>query len=109
MGRNMIAIFQGERRYILAHPNQCENLCLYKPPHPSARHSAVDFSNPDLKSYPQFAYVQVNELVLQAGDVLYLPTYWFHHIISLNLNYQCNGRSGRTDENMDHMQDCGFN
>lgn len=37
--RNMIVILGGERRYILSHPDQCENLMLYPKGHPSARHS----------------------------------------------------------------------
>eukprot|EP00814_Leptocylindrus_danicus_P003709 CAMPEP_0116020036 /NCGR_PEP_ID=MMETSP0321-20121206/9571_1 /TAXON_ID=163516 /ORGANISM="Leptocylindrus danicus var. danicus, Strain B650" /LENGTH=490 /DNA_ID=CAMNT_0003490677 /DNA_START=2936 /DNA_END=4405 /DNA_ORIENTATION=- len=74
--RNSIAILVGERRYILAHPRECENLALYPMDHPSRRHSAIDWSNPDLMKYPQFGNAQVNEIVLQAGDVLYLPTQW---------------------------------
>ena len=38
------------------------------------------------------------EVVLEAGDVLYLPSYWFHFIISLDVNMQCNTRSGRNDK-----------
>jgi len=105
--RNMIAVFGGERRYILAHPKQCINLELYQPGHPSARHTAVAFGNPDYEKFPHFKHAQVNEIVLQAGDVLYLPTYWFHHIISLNLNYQCNVRSGTTHEYAEHIRNCG--
>ena len=48
------------------------------------------------------------EVVLQAGDVLYLPSYWFHYIISLNTNMQCNTRSGRDDRDVQIMADCGF-
>ena len=104
----MIAIFYGERRYILSHPDQCQNTCLYKTPHPSARHSAVDWSKPNLEQYPDFVNAKGNEIVLQAGDVLYLPTFWFHYIISLGINYQCNGRSGSTNENLHHIHACGF-
>ena len=81
---------------------------MYQNPHPSARHSAVDWSDPDLEQYPAFAHAQVNEIVLQAGDTLYLPTYWLHYIISLGINYQCNGRSGTTEENATHFHQCGF-
>ena len=104
----MIVLLGGERRYILSHPNQCENLSLYKKGHPSARHSAVDWSNPDWEAFPEFADAEVNEVVLQAGDVLYLPTNWFHYIISLGLNYQCNTRSGVNREYMMDIHHCGF-
>jgi hypothetical protein len=84
--RNFIALLSGERRYILSHPNQCSKLALYPMEHPSARHSAIDWSDPDLAEFPEFSEAQVNEVVLQAGDVMYLPTNWFHYIISLELN-----------------------
>jgi ribosomal protein L16 Arg81 hydroxylase len=106
--RNSIALLGGERRYILSHPDQCENLCLLPRGHPSARHSAVDWSDPDWEQFPKFADAQVNEVVLQAGDVMYLPTHWFHYIISLELNYQCNTRSGITDHYLSAIEQCGF-
>ena len=106
--RNSIALLSGERRYFLSHPDQCENLNLFPRGHPSARHSAVDWANPDWEKFPSFADAEVNEVVLQAGDVLYLPTDWFHHIISLELNFQCNTRSGTTDDYTGAIKQCGF-
>jgi ribosomal protein L16 Arg81 hydroxylase len=106
--RNMIVVLGGERRYILSHPDQCEFLSLLPKGHPSARHSAVDWSDPDLDTYPEFALAQANEVVLQAGDVLYLPTNWFHYIISLSLNFQCNTRSGIGQDYMAPIHHCGF-
>ena len=58
--------------------------------------------------YPDFSKTTINEVVVSAGDVLYLPTYWFHHIISLELNYQCNTRSGYSVEYDQMIYDCGF-
>lgn len=106
--RNFIALLKGERRYLLSHPNQCPNLALYPRGHPSGRHSAVDWSKPDLIKYPEFQNALVNEVVLQAGDALYLPTHWFHHIVSLDLNFQCNTRSGINDDYADVIHKCGF-
>ena len=34
------------------------------------------------------------ETVLKAGEVLYIPSFWFHYIIGLQKNAQCNVRSG---------------
>jgi len=87
---NFIAVMGGERRYILAHPDQCEGMELFPQTHPSGRHSSVNWStaakemkgNPDHASRP-FANAKVTEVVLQAGDMLYLPTFWFHFIVSL--------------------------
>ena len=106
--RNMIAVMGGARRYVLSHPNQCPYLSLLPKGHPSARHSAVDWSDPDYDKYPEFALAKGNEVVLQAGDVLYLPTNWFHYIVSLTLNFQCNTRSGITQDYMPPIRECGF-
>lgn len=106
--RNFIVLLKGQKRYILSHPNQCENLELYPHGHPSARHSKVDWSNPNEWHTGRFPQAQVNEVILQPGDALYLPTSWFHFIVSLNLNYQCNARSGVSIENYDAIKKCGF-
>jgi ribosomal protein L16 Arg81 hydroxylase len=106
--RNSIVVLGGSRRYILSHPNQCEKLALYPKGHPSARHSAVDWSDPDYEQFPDFADALVNEVVLVPGQVLYLPTEWFHYIVSLELNFQCNTRSGITAHYKPDIRRCGF-
>lgn len=106
--RNFILLLRGQKRYVLAHPNQCLNLELYPQGHPSARHSSVNWSNETEWQQGNFPKAQVNEVVMQAGDIMYLPTAWFHFIVSLNMNYQCNARSGITKENYNAIHDCGF-
>mmetsp|Transcript_9714 Transcript_9714/g.16031 ORF Transcript_9714/g.16031 Transcript_9714/m.16031 type:complete len:86 (-) Transcript_9714:30-287(-) len=32
--------------------------------------------------------------VLKSGEVLYVPSHWFHYIVSLQKSAQCNTRSG---------------
>jgi ribosomal protein L16 Arg81 hydroxylase len=55
-----------------------------------------------------FQKLRANEVILQPGDVLYLPTYWIHYIISLNVNFQCNTRSGITADFNAEIKRCGF-
>jgi hypothetical protein len=104
--RNWLMLFGGQRRYVLAHPSQCKNLELYPGGHPSARHASQDWSKP--VGTKEFLSARLNEVVLDAGDALYLPTAWFHFIVSLNINYQCNTRSGQTRENAHFIEECGF-
>jgi ribosomal protein L16 Arg81 hydroxylase len=68
----------------------------------------IDWQKPDYEKYPNFATAQSNELITRPGDVLYFPTSWFHYIISLNVNFQCNTRSGKTTENSQVLKECGF-
>ena len=109
--RNFITVMGGQRRYILSHPRSCSNLELYEKGHPSARHSSVDWTLDTTilrERYPSMMQAKANEVVLQAGDVLYLPSFWFHTIISLSLNWQCNARSGTTTEYTSFIKECGF-
>ena len=106
--RNYVAALGGMRRFILNHPDQCENLHLYPLEHPSARHSEVDWSKPDYAKFDRFAKAKSNEIITRPGDVLYLPTYWFHYIVSLNVNFQCNTRSGEEYGYDKYMEACGF-
>ena len=109
MSRNTIVVLGGERRYILADPNQCERMGLYPPGHPSVRHSSFDWTNvSEWANRIEFQDALVQEVVLHEGDVLYLPTNWFHFIVNLSLNYQCNARSGTTFETADVINACGF-
>ncbi|XP_028403879.1 bifunctional peptidase and (3S)-lysyl hydroxylase JMJD7-like isoform X2 [Dendronephthya gigantea] len=40
----------------------------------------VDPLNPDYKTYPEFAKAKAVTCTIQEGDVLYLPSLWFHHV-----------------------------
>ena len=40
----------------------------------------VDPLNPDLKEFPGYKNAHPMKLRLNAGDVLYLPSLWFHHL-----------------------------
>ncbi|KAG7355470.1 cupin-like domain containing protein [Nitzschia inconspicua] len=111
--RNAIVILGGQRRYILSHPRYCKNMALFPLGHPSGRHSQINwtnvaFSNDWEDTYPEFRDSMSNEVILQSGDVLYLPTNWFHFIVSLSVNYQCNTRSGRTTHYDPTIRECGF-
>jgi len=109
LSRNMINLISGERRYVIAHPDQCDKMDLYPIGHPSSRHSRFDWANPaEWALRPRFRDAQVSEVVLQAGDTLYLPTSWFHYIVNLSMNVQCNIRSGIGYENEAVVKKCGF-
>jgi Cupin-like domain len=110
LGRNAIVVLQGHRRYIVSRPEQCHNFALFPKDHPSGRHSMVDWSNPrgDLEQYPEFRHAQGSELVVSAGQVLWLPSLYFHTIVSLDTTIQCNTRSGDPPSAAETFRACGF-
>ena len=40
----------------------------------------IDPNNPDLDQYPDYKNSSVFRVRLEAGDCLYLPSFWFHHL-----------------------------
>ena len=105
-GRNAIAVLRGRRRYILLPPAACASTAL-RTDGPSARHSSADWTAPD--GVATVGAAQALEAVLDAGDVLYLPAYWLHYIVSLRTSMQCNTRSGTPPgRGMGDVAACGF-
>lgn len=108
-GRNMVAMLKGEKRYILNPPWTCKHLgIIADKKHPSYRHSIIDWSDMQQAASRGFAKVDAIDTVLRIGEVLYIPTYWFHYMVSLKYSIQCNSRSGTPPhkEGANHVNLC---
>ena len=114
-GRNMIAMITGAKRYILSPPNACPKLGIVTSrKHPSYRHSMLNFGRVTLSDEENETGLKMSEkekewlkisadaptlsTVLKSGEVLYVPSHWFHYIVSLQKSAQCNTRSGIHEE-----------
>jgi hypothetical protein len=113
-GRNMVAMITGAKRYILSPPRECSKLGITTSRGSIFRHSLLNFGHlqfldkderdmgeddADMPSLERewltsAGQAQAVDTVLKAGEVLYIPSHWFHYIISLQKNAQCNVRSG---------------
>eukprot|EP00977_Amphora_coffeiformis_P006264 scaffold1341_cov178-Amphora_coffeaeformis.AAC.41 len=113
-GRNMVGMIHGAKRYILSPPNACGKLGIF-PQHDSSifRHSLLDFghikylndveknqgmSAEERAWLERAATAPAVETVLKAGEILYIPSYWFHYIVSIQKSAQCNARSGAEED-----------
>ncbi len=88
LAQNLACVVAGRRRFTLFPPDQVGNLYVGPLEHTLAGQpiSLVDFANPDLEAHPRFAEAITHALVadLEPGDVLYIPSLWFHHVESLD-------------------------
>lgn len=84
---NVACVVAGRRRFKLFPPDQIAN--LYVGPFeltPAGRPiSLVDFAEPDLDRFPRFKAAMETAQVaeLNAGDALFLPSMWWHHVEAL--------------------------
>ena len=112
----MIAMLTGAKRYILSPPMACPDLGVFNSrDSPIFRHSLLNFAHleylnkdnnkneDDSKSgmsaeerawLTRAARAPAVETVLKQGEVLFLPSFWFHYIVSVQKSAQCNVRSG---------------
>jgi hypothetical protein len=108
-GRNMVAMLKGAKRYILNPPKECKKLGIISDlKHPSYRHSVIDWSDISQATSRGFASVDAIDTIVREGEVLYIPSYWFHYIVSLKYSIQCNSRSGSppNGEGREFIDDC---
>jgi len=84
---NLACVAAGRRRFTLFPPEQLANLYVgpldFTPA--GQAFSLVDFHAPDFTRFPQFAealeHAQVAEM--DAGDALFIPSMWWHHVEAL--------------------------
>ena len=87
---NFYFVLMGSKEFQLFPPEQSRN--LYPGPlhqgHGGVTGSLVDAWNPDARAFPGFAEAQDHSVRyrLSAGDMLYLPAYWWHNVASIGVN-----------------------
>jgi hypothetical protein len=84
---NVGCVVAGRRRFTLFPPEQIANLYIgpldFAPT--GAAMSMVSLRNPDFERYPKFrdALRQAQTAELAAGDAIFIPPLWWHHVESL--------------------------
>ncbi|GGD74477.1 cupin-like domain-containing protein [Lacimicrobium alkaliphilum] len=97
---NIAVVATGRRRFTFFPPEQLANLYIgplnYTPAGQPV--SLVDLHEPDLQRFPRYAeaYQHGLSVELEAGDAVYIPSPWWHHVQSLEpfnilINYWWSG------------------
>ena len=88
LAQNLAAVVSGRRRFIVFPPDQVANLYIGPIDATLAGQptSLVDFHAPDLDRFPRFAEAMLAARVaeLGPGDVIFIPSLWFHHVETLD-------------------------
>lgn len=81
----------GRKEFVLFPASQLGELYPRSPFDYLANFSRVDVAAPDFARYPRFARAIAMRTVLEPGDFLYIPIYWWHWVrtleASLNVNF----------------------
>lgn len=103
----------GRRCFMLFPPDQVGNLYIGPLDHAptGAPISMVDVDMPNLQRFPNFtqALAAAEMAELSLGDAIYIPTLWWHHVVSLQklnilVNYWWGGSIGNADTAQSPMQ-----
>lgn len=75
----------GRRRVLLVDPSQAfEGMYPYPVAHPYDQGSMVDFDHPDYGQWPKLSRTHGMVCIMEPGDVLYVPRFWFRHVQTLD-------------------------
>lgn len=93
--KNVAIVAAGRRRFTLFPPEQVNNLYVGRLDFTPAGQpiSLADLKTPDFERHPRFreALAAAYSVELSAGDAIYIPVPWWHHVESLeNLNVLVN-------------------
>lgn len=91
-GDGTLMLLHGKKRVILYPPKQTSNL------YPFGFYdilpfwvSKVNVDKPDLTEHPKFSQAEADryEVVLSPGQLLYIPTHWWHEVVAEGEGYVC--------------------
>jgi hypothetical protein len=93
---NFFAQLLGKKRFVLFSPRDSWHLYPKQLDGYEWHTSPVDVDLPDKKQFPNFVNATRLEFVLNKGDALFLPAYWWHHVtalgISISISMWCGSR-----------------
>ena len=88
---NFYAQLYGTKKFTLFKPSNWPGLYPYPFLHPSHAQAQINLSNHDeLERFPLVSRIEAVEVVLEPGDLLYMPPLWFHRVEALDVSISVN-------------------
>lgn len=72
---------RGRKRFRLVSP--LDSHCVYNE---VGVYSEVDPVKPDLSNHPRFSTTRTFDIILNAGQALFVPAGWWHHVVALDVS-----------------------
>jgi ribosomal protein L16 Arg81 hydroxylase len=99
MHDNINVQLRGRKEIILFPSTQLDELYPRSAWEYMSNFSRVEIAKPDLSRYPRFSQATPLRAILEPGDFIYIPIYWWHQFYtleaSLNVNFWWRARAGQ--------------
>jgi hypothetical protein len=88
MPENLYVMLEGKKRITLFPPS--DKVYPYSRFSRLPNYSQVDVEQPDYNTFPQFQLAQPYVVDLEAGETLFIPSFWWHHLRHLEASTSIN-------------------
>lgn len=78
---NLFVQVKGRKKVYLMPPTECSNVYYTRK---NMGYCELDVFDPDYEKFPNFSKASVYEFIIEPGELLYIPAFWFHAIESLD-------------------------
>lgn len=90
MPQNLMAQVVGTKRFVLFPPSETGRLYPYPMFSATAQFSQVNPDRPDFERFPRYRHARPMECTLGPGDMLFIPSRWWHYVESPTVTISVN-------------------
>jgi lysine-specific demethylase 8 len=87
---NLHVLLSGRKRFTLISPSSSSRIYPNGILDPFPNGCKIDIEHPDFENYPKLRGVEALVAELEAGDAIYIPRNWWHHVRTLELSIAVN-------------------
>ncbi|MDZ8066255.1 MAG: cupin-like domain-containing protein [Nostoc sp. DedQUE08] len=88
---NLFTQVSNHKRFLLFDPQQTSSLYPFPATSKIPHMSQINIEKPDLDKFPNFQKAKYFECIVELGEILFIPAFWWHQVYSLdNSNQELN-------------------